>query len=349
MSTDDYAPYMKKYIDVIKDYKCNRIQMKKHKVFEYLVAIELKMIMFKDAKDVLDKYVYLQKKADYGTDLIDLKCTRTAQVTLCKKVTHGKTAKYVAHSVWKLGIPDMTLVVNTDCELSHVVKDFIPNIITYDFDTLLEKVVSNLPNIIILPKKTSLSILEKITEMITFFDAHGKPPIRHKFSDNHDMHVFWNNIIYNRKLNSPAYNLLMCHDDLRRIMFKNGVTQEDEKRQVRELIKFANHNDIEACNQLVIWNECKLYKKFNNPIWLELATVDILRDDYEQYVKIHFPDDYVLLKKINNIIMYADEYDISSYDFWLNCKQDLLCDKWPYIKLLCIPKLEAEYIACKKL
>jgi hypothetical protein len=342
MSSEDYAPFMKKYIEIIKDFKCNKLHIKQDKVFEYLVALELKMILWKDARDLIDKHIYLEHKNDYGTDLVDLDFTRTAQVTMVKRLGHAKAAKYIAHSVWKLCIPDMTMVLSSQAEeVSYIVKDLLPNIVVYDYDQLLNKVLVTLPDLIILPKKVNLLVPQKIDELIHQFDTKGKPIVRQKFSDGSDMYSFWISCKSSRRLNSPVYNKLMMHSTIRNLY--GPITETDEEKQVKQLIKYAKNNSIDNCNQLIIWNECKLYRKFNNEIWITLATIDILRLDYESYTEIHHPDEYVLIKKINGIIKYASENDISDYEFWLDCKNNFLCDKWPYIKLLTVPTLEDEY------
>ena len=338
----EYAPFMRTYIDAIKDFKSNKLNIREDKVFEYLVALELKMILWSNARDIADKYVLLEHKNDYGTDLVDLEFTRTAQVTLTKKITHAKVSKYIAHSVWKLCIPDMTFVASSDVEEpNYIVKDLMPNIVRYDYNQLLNKVLVTLPNIIILPKKVRLTIQQKIEELIQYFDTRGAPKTRQKFSDKSDMYTFWRSCKCDKRLNSPVYNDLMAHPTIRNLC--GVMTEDDEQKQVDNLIKYAKSNPIESCNKLIIWTECKLYRKFNKEIWLELATVDILREDYEEYTRVNHSDEYVLLKKINNIIKYASENDISIYDFWLDCKKNFLCDKWPYIKLLTVPKLEEEY------
>lgn len=340
--SEDYQSYVKKYIDIIKDFKSNKINIPEHKIFEYLVALELGMILWSDARDIVDKYVLLEHKNDYGTDLVDLEFTRTCQVTLAKRITHAKASKYVAHSVWKLCIPDMTLAI-TDAadEPNYIVKDLVPNIVVYNYNQLLNKLLVTLPNLIILPKKIMLTIPQKIDELIQQFDNKGIPSRRQKFTDGSNMFTFWYGCGYDRRLNSPVYNKLMMHSTIRKLC--GETTKSDEEKQVIYLTKFAKKNPIEACNQLVIWNECKLYRKFNNDTWLELATIDILRDDYEEYTRLHHPDEYELLRKINNIVKYANENDISDYEFWVDCKKNFLCDKWPYIKLLSVPKLEQEY------
>jgi hypothetical protein len=142
----DYSKCKAKYVDIVVNQKEN---MPKWKLFEYLVALKLGMVMWEDIDPKFIVKHKLPHNADYGIDLISPDFTKTAQVKYYgsdTNITWRSVSTYIAYSSHVLKIENMTLVTTSDTKISKMVLRSIPNIITYDIDTLYAEVTKPQPS-----------------------------------------------------------------------------------------------------------------------------------------------------------------------------------------------------------
>jgi hypothetical protein len=123
----DYLGTIKNKKNVIPDWK----------LFEYISAVQLNMLVWEDVDAKFFEQKKLPFKSDYGIDLIDSKYTKTAQVKFYgpnTPVTWKSVSTYIAYN-HILGIKDMTLVTTPEAKISKMVIRSIPNIIRLDINT----------------------------------------------------------------------------------------------------------------------------------------------------------------------------------------------------------------------
>ena len=108
----------------------------KWKIYEYLTAIELNMILWEDAIHLLNNKI--PHSADYGIDLISYDLTRTAQVKYYNNttITWRNISTYISYSTKILGINNMLLITTTTAKIPKIVQENI-NIVRYNFDEIL--------------------------------------------------------------------------------------------------------------------------------------------------------------------------------------------------------------------
>lgn len=125
----------------------------KWKVYEYLVAIELKMLMWDDAYEELSKQKKVPFKQDYGVDLISPDFTKTAQVKYyTSTVIWRDVSTYVSYSLMILGIKDMQIVTTSTANIPTIVDQNI-KITRIDFEDVFRPKVSGLDMLISVLKK----------------------------------------------------------------------------------------------------------------------------------------------------------------------------------------------------
>lgn len=127
----------------------------KWKVYEYLVAIELKMLMWDDAYEELSKIKKLSFKKDYGIDLISPDYTKTAQVKYYgdnSSITWDEVSTYISYSLIILGIKDMQVVTTTSAKVAPIVEQNM-KINRIDFEDVFRPKMSGLDMLINTLKK----------------------------------------------------------------------------------------------------------------------------------------------------------------------------------------------------
>lgn len=130
---------MEKYIKIVESQKD---ELPKWKLFEYLAAIELNMLLWEDVGEEFIKKHNLPHKADYGIDLISADHKKTAQVKYYgekSSVTWRDVSTYIAFSSHILKITDMTLITTNEAKVGKFVTRALPNIKRYDINELLAK------------------------------------------------------------------------------------------------------------------------------------------------------------------------------------------------------------------
>jgi hypothetical protein len=109
----NYEDKYNEYIDIINNYKKGEIKLERWRVFEYLVAIEMKMLMWDDAVKVIENYSQILGYSDTGIDLVSPDLTKTVQVKSGYKnsggVTYDKITSYVALSFKLLNVEEHVL------------------------------------------------------------------------------------------------------------------------------------------------------------------------------------------------------------------------------------------------
>jgi hypothetical protein len=127
----------------------------KWKVYEYLVAIELKMLMWDDAFEELSKIKDLPFQKDYGIDLISPDFTKTAQVKYysdTSTITWRDVSTYSSYSLMILGIKDMQIVTTSVAKILPIVEQTI-KINRIDFEDVFRPKISGLDMLINVLKK----------------------------------------------------------------------------------------------------------------------------------------------------------------------------------------------------
>ena len=69
----EYINYEREYKTIISQYKRNVISVKDHKIFEYLWALEKKVLLWDDIPPVFEDFYDLPHTIDYGIDLVHKK------------------------------------------------------------------------------------------------------------------------------------------------------------------------------------------------------------------------------------------------------------------------------------
>jgi hypothetical protein len=215
------------------------------------------------------------------------------------------------------------------------------DIIRYNFDELL----NNLPNTTI-PKivcvytpPDKLTPEEKVDEFYKYVKINGLPKTGMMFSDSSRLYSYLNSYRNSRRFNFPMYDKLYSLDKLKNYYGEIYKSKKDEETQVKQLTKYYNSHGLEYVLQLNIWKECKRLKMMHTSTTLtDLLLLEGLEEDYEEYIKHHHPDDYILAKKIINLVKFVnglkERKGILKYDFWVECKKDESFNLWPYMKFL---------------
>lgn len=338
--------YHNAYIAILNEYKVDNTKYYRWKMFELLIALELDMILWENAKNMVKKYVTLPATNDYGTDLIDLEFTRTVQVKSRNvHVTHVGISTYVNHSVWWLGIPQLILAIEDTVTYNEDVKTSMPQILVYNFKELMEKVpstsIDTIFKVYIGPKK--LTPEEKIKEFISYVDQHGMPKYinikcsdeRVNFSDGTNMYLFWENCKRMQKYNLPMYSDLLSHP----IIGSNcEVRKTKPMSQINYIINCCDEYGIQKCNNLVYWIECKKNNKCLTYPWSILLRNPVLRKDYKNYLS----SNYVFYKKLFAYIKDLKNNLSLDHEFWILCRNTKMYDEWPCCELLKITELRKD-------
>lgn len=141
----DSSSFMRRYKTIIR-----QPSLPKWKVFEYLVAIELNMLLWEDIVPFMKKSFNLPFDKDYGIDLVAADFSKTAQIKYYNQnssVTWKSISTYIAYSTKILGIGNMLLVTNNGAKTAKIIRHALP-ISTYDYDILMNKHIDKKVSII---------------------------------------------------------------------------------------------------------------------------------------------------------------------------------------------------------
>lgn len=125
-----------KYINIIKTQKG---KIEDHKMFEYMAAVKLDMIMWEDISEKDIAKLKLPHRADYGIDLVSRDFRKTAQVKYYGKnstITWRSISTFTSYSMIFLHTSDMILVTTKDAKIPDIVARSIPKILRYDMSEL---------------------------------------------------------------------------------------------------------------------------------------------------------------------------------------------------------------------
>ena len=340
----NYAEVYNNYIDIINNYKENPTSLPRYRVFEYLVALELKMLMWDDAIPLIEDHATLSRTSDFGTDLVSPDIARCAQVKSGKYaggITYAQLTSYVTSATRVLDIHYLVLVVEKGIIVNYTGKMFIDKIISYDFDELLNKVPGTKVGIVINPyiKPDTLTSIQKVDEFYNFVSENGLPDANHMFSDTSRLYSYLNSYRRLRKFNLTQYDKLYTLKCIRKYYGNIYTSPNDAEVQLKQLKKYIDEHGEEETMKLCIWQEIKKHKMLHSsPELAQLTSYEELEKDYEEYHQV----DQQLVRKINNIIRLVqncDEEEEGSwlkYDFWVDCKNNELYNLWPYTKLLSV-------------
>lgn len=337
MST--YYPYMCKYIAILNNYKNGTLILSDHKVFEYIAALKLRMIMWEDVHNIPEARLNIQYfKYDSGIDAMSYDLTRAAQIKYVDHLTWGKLSTFANYCSHLQDVVKLIVVIRDDTTISDRVC-CICKIIRIDISEEMDNLPLEAPMIIINEhlKYSYLSIEERINELFTF---GNKPKLINKFSDGQSMCSFWNSIKYGRRLNNPTYNKLRESTIFMKHYGKE--TENDVIIQIAKLKKyFIDYTDITGvidyrmCDKFILWRQCKLTSQCETYPWNKLLRLKVFRKNYSKHLKVTNRDKYYALKTVTRIHKFIkkDKFQLDD-DFWLNCINNHLCDTWPYNELL---------------
>lgn len=150
----DYATYVNKYNLLI-----NKRLVPDWKIYEYLVAIKLGMIVWDDLPPTFGELYNLPHLVDYGIDMIDLKYTKTGQAKYYNgsNITWKTVSTFIAYSLHILKISDMSLITTKNAKVAKIVQHAFPNIIKHEFEELL----ANIPKVQEIAKPVKLVGIEQ--------------------------------------------------------------------------------------------------------------------------------------------------------------------------------------------
>lgn len=337
-----------KYIDLINDYKSGNSALQRWKVFEYLVALELNMIVSSDYGPVVEKYSCIPAiaKNDRGTDLVSEDLSRTAQVKSGKqRIGYKDVCTYVANSHCVLDCYHLTLVIEKGVIVNMTSFTYMDEVIEYTFDELMNKVPGTSIGVyidpFIPPKK--LSIEQKVDELYDFINLGGVLKESTMFSNGYNkMRGFVYSCKRSRRFNIPLYDKLFSLDEIKEYYGDIYKCHIDEDVQYSNLFDYHSKHGDEVL-QLNIWKECKKHKKLHSSSTLnQLSAIKVFEVDYENYIKENHPVDHLLVRIINGILRLTINYsedigsDINSLldcEQWKYCKENEMTDLWPYSKL----------------
>jgi hypothetical protein len=322
---------MCKYYKVLDDYKKGIILLPDHKLFEYVAAIKLNMIMWEDILNIPEARLNTQYSvSDSGIDIISYNLTVAGQVKYGDRVTWSMLNTFEGLCNHLEQVSKRIVVVRHDAKLSNRVKT-ICKIIRINMAEELNYTPMMINKQL---NYSGLSIGGKIQELIAF--GH-KPKTNTKFSDGQNMYSFWYPIIRYRKLNLATYTKLR---ETPWIMSLFTEDEDDFQLQVNSLLKYVDdyvdimkldNIDHKLCDKFIIWRECKLYRKCEQEPWSQLLSNDMFKQDYYEHLKSIDLDAYNLAIGVDKIVECIERgIDISGHDIWINCVNNDLRDEWPY-------------------
>lgn len=342
MST--YYPFMCKYINILNNYKNGNLILNDDKVFEYVAAIHLKMVMWDDVRNIKEARLSIQYfEKDSGIDIISYNLSVAGQVKYINHLTWEDLNTYRGYCNHLRNIDKLVLVIRHDTTISSRVRDLC-KIIRLNIVEEMDNLPLTAPKLIINKqlKYSSLSTDEKINEIL----AYGKKPKSGvKFSSGKSMYKFWNYIIYSRMLNSAAYTKLRESSFVMEHYLKRRDEDENDfQYQINSLLTYLqdhiaitkiNTFDYKLYDNFIIWHECKTYRKCETYPWSQLLDFNLLKQDYYRHLKVVDPDVYHIAKRVDELVEFIKRgIPIFDDDIWTRCvNDDKLCSVWPYNNL----------------
>ena len=126
----DYKPFMSSYYNIITQYKRKMIEVKDHRIYEYLWALEKKVILWDDLPPWMEDIYDLPHLNDYGVDLISLNYDWTGQAKLYNNLSYiswTDICKFSTYTKDILGVKKMGLLTTEDARIDSMVKRLLKN------------------------------------------------------------------------------------------------------------------------------------------------------------------------------------------------------------------------------
>jgi len=211
--------YINKYLNVIKQYEEGNNIAPKHKIYEILWALHTNMILWDDIPPNFKKLFNLPHIRDYGIDLIDLDCTRTAQVKLYNNnstITWSHMANYLTYSHYLLKIDNMSLLTTKDAKINNLVKKMIIddecNLHTINFDDLHNQVITSIPQSFeVVPTTFPIEQRTYLVECTNLFVSSPKPFLKFQLPCGVGKGYIMLNIIkQDLEINSNNRHIIIC-------------------------------------------------------------------------------------------------------------------------------------------
>jgi len=208
-----------KYRNVVKQYDKGTISIPDHKIYEILWALHTNMILWDDIPPTFQKQFDLPHIRDYGIDLIDLDCTRTAQVKLYNStstVTWSHATNYVTYSHMLLNITNMSLFTTKDAKIDSLVQKLINdkkcNLQTINFDDLNNQVLTSIPQSFeVVPTTFSIEQRLYLVECTNLFISSPKPLLKFQLPCGVGKGYIMLNIIkQDLEINSNNKHIIIC-------------------------------------------------------------------------------------------------------------------------------------------
>lgn len=128
----DFELYKQNYIEVVNNYKSGKTDISINKVFEYLVAIELKLLLCED----FSFYNYfITFNEDYKILINDHKCALV--VTDIDRVTYEYCAPYIVNVVRYSDISNIILVIDENVKVDISCEYLFNKVIRFNKQELL--------------------------------------------------------------------------------------------------------------------------------------------------------------------------------------------------------------------
>lgn len=324
-----------RYYNILNNYKIGKVLLPDHKVFEYVAAIKLNMIMWEDILNIPEARLNTQYSVDdSGIDIISYDLTVAGQVKYVNSLTWEQLTTFDGFCDHLEVVSKRLVIIRHDTTLSSRVQTICKIIRLNMVDEL-----NSIPTVTINKqlKYSKLSVDGKIQELIEF---GCKPKTNDKFSDGQNMYSFWNSIKQGRKLNLATYTKLR---EVPFVMNRFMETEDDFQIQINSLLKYIDDHisitkidtiDYKLYDKFIIWNECKLQRKCEHQPWVQLLDNFMLKKDYYDHLKTVDLDMYNLATQIDELVEFIEEgINIFEHDIWMKCVNENLIGKWPYTNL----------------
>jgi hypothetical protein len=333
-------PFMCKYCKILDDYRTGKMILTDNKVFEYVAAIKLNMIMWDDVQNITEARLSIQYfEQDSGIDIISHDLSKVGQVKYVETLTWKSLGTFINYCDHLRNVDKLIIIIKHDTIVSPRVRS-ICKIVRINIGEELSKLTPPYGVVIKQLKYSNLLTNEKIDELL----AYGNKPDRNtKFSNGKGMYRFWNYIIYSRKLNYAAYTKLRESDFVMKYYLKREEDEQDFQLQINSLLKYLkNHIEITRVNVLdyklydnfIIWRECKIYRKCEKYPWSQLLDLNILKRDYYNHLKSVEPDVYYTAKQVDELVERLENgKQIFHHNIWTECLGNDLRFIWPYSRL----------------
>ena len=148
----DYTNFERTYRNVIAQYRRKTIDVQDHRIYEYLWALEKKVILWDDIPPWFEDYYDLPHVNDYGVDLVSLTYDWAGQAKKYSErsfISWSDACKFSTYTKEILGINKMGLLTTPEARMDSMVKRLMKNgdmvLERQSFQELLDKVPENEP------------------------------------------------------------------------------------------------------------------------------------------------------------------------------------------------------------